>query len=76
MIPYYYKTDELPFAVLGMSDEMPYESTVYGQMTEEMVQTFEAAFEKRVKSAVEEFEAAKAKGVVGTEGKEYIVKIL
>ncbi len=53
--PLYFKSEEVPFAIAGMSDEMPYESTVYGQMTEEMVKVFEAAFEKRVKSAVEEF---------------------
>ncbi len=28
----YFKTEEVPFAIAGMSDEMPYESTVYGQM--------------------------------------------
>ena len=36
--PYYYKTKELPFSVLGMSDEMPYESTRYCDMTEEMTE--------------------------------------
>ena len=25
----YFHTEELPFAIAGMSDEMPYESTVY-----------------------------------------------
>lgn len=54
--PLYFKSDEVPFAIAGMSDEMPYESTVYGQMTEEMVQMFETAFAKRIKSAVEDFE--------------------
>ncbi len=54
--PLYFKSEEVPFAIAGMSDEMPYESTVYGQMTEKMVGVFEAAFEKRVRSAVEEFQ--------------------
>lgn len=54
--PLYFKTEEVPFAIAGMSDEMPYESTVYGQMTSEMVKIFETAFVKRVKSAVEEFQ--------------------
>ena len=53
--PLYFKSDELPFAIAGMSDEMPYESTVYGQMTEEMVQIFENAFVKRIRSAVDDF---------------------
>ncbi len=54
--PLYFKTEEVPFAIAGMSDEMPYESTVYGQMTAEMAETFETAFEKRIKSAVDEFQ--------------------
>ena len=54
--PLYFKTEEVPFAIAGMSDEMPYESTVYGQMTSEMVKIFETAFVKRVKSAVEDFQ--------------------
>ena len=29
--PVYFQTEELPFPIPGMSDEMPYESTVYGQ---------------------------------------------
>ena len=53
--PLYFKSEEVPFAIAGMSDEMPYQSTVYGQMTESMVQTFETAFKKRVRSAVEDF---------------------
>lgn len=53
--PLYFKSYEVPFAIAGMSDEMPYESTVYGQMTEQMVEIFENAFVRRVKSAVEDF---------------------
>lgn len=53
--PVYFKTEELPFPIAGMSDEMPYESTVYGQMTEEMVCRFERAFRKAVNNAAEEF---------------------
>lgn len=53
--PLYFKTEEVPFAIAGMSDEMPYESTVYGQMTLEMVECFEKAFKKKIKQAVEEF---------------------
>lgn len=55
LYPLYFKSEELPFAIAGMSDEMPYESTVYGQMTSAMVEVFEQAFVRRLKSAVEEF---------------------
>ena len=54
--PLYFKTEEVPFAIAGMSDEMPYESTVYGQMTPEMVELFETAFKKKIKEAVETFQ--------------------
>ena len=53
--PLYFKTNNLPFAIAGMSDEMPYESTVYGQMTPEMVDTFECEFRRKIKEAVEDF---------------------
>lgn len=55
LYPLYFKSKELPFAIAGMSDEMPYESTVYGQMTSEMVEVFEQAFTRRLRSAVEAF---------------------
>lgn len=54
--PVYFKTKQLPFPIPGMSDEMPYENTVYGQMTEEMLQQFQIAFEQKVKEAVDEFD--------------------
>ncbi len=53
--PVYFKTEELPFPIAGMSDEMPYESTVYGQMTEEMTGRFERAFRKAVRNAAADF---------------------
>lgn len=53
--PVYFKTEKLPFPIAGMSDEMPYESTVYGQMTEEMVDQFERAFRKAVRAAAADF---------------------
>lgn len=54
--PVYYRTDEVPFAILGMSDEMPYESTVYMEMTEDMVEVFRTAAMKQIRKAVKEFE--------------------
>lgn len=53
--PVYFKTEKLPFPIAGMSDEMPYESTVYGQMTEEMVSRFEEAFREAVRDAAADF---------------------
>lgn len=53
--PVYYKTDEVPFPVCGMSDEMPYESTRYCDMTPDMTEQLFAAFRKRIHAAVEEF---------------------
>lgn len=51
----YFHTEELPFAIAGMSDEMPYESTVYRTMTEEMTKRFMAAFRKKIKEAIATF---------------------
>ena len=45
----YFHTEDLPFAIAGMSDEMPYESTVYRTMTETMTEKFMSAFRKRIK---------------------------
>lgn len=54
-IPVYFKTEELPYPIAGMSDEMPYESTRYRDMTEEMGQQFEEVFGEAVKSTVSGF---------------------
>lgn len=35
--PVEFKSDQIPFPIAGMSDIMPYESTVYSEMTEEMI---------------------------------------
>lgn len=53
--PVHFKTEELPFPIAGMSDEMPYESTIYGQMTEEMVERFKVSFASAIRKAAEEF---------------------
>lgn len=53
--PVYYKTEKLSFPVCGMSDEMPYESTRYCDMTEEMTIQFHNTFGQKVKEVVEEF---------------------
>ena len=56
LFPVYYKTEALPFPICGMSDEMPYESTRYCDMTEEMTGQFHRAFSQALKTAVEEFQ--------------------
>ena len=53
--PVYYQSAALPFPVCGMSDEMPYESTVYRAMDGEMVGCFECAFADALRAAVEDF---------------------
>ena len=53
--PVYYKTESLPFPIAGMSDEMPYESTIYSRMTEDMVDVFKSVFLEKTREAVECF---------------------
>lgn len=53
--PTYFRTQELPFAIAGMSDEMPYESTVYSQMSEEQVERFLQVYEERIRKVLDEF---------------------
>lgn len=55
IFPVRYQTEELPFPVCGMSDEMPYESTRYCDMTETMTEQLRRAFEHQVRNAVESF---------------------
>ena len=56
VFPVYYKTDSLPFPICGMSDEMPYESTRYCDMTEEMTGQLRDAFRQALETAVGEFQ--------------------
>lgn len=53
--PVKFKTEELPFPIVGMSDVMPYENTLYSSMTEEMIETWKEAFRKRLEKAKEDF---------------------
>ena len=52
--PVYFNSEELPFNILGMSDEMPYESTRYCDMTDEMEEKYKKAFLKVIDKAVDE----------------------
>ena len=54
--PVYFESEELPFSIVGMSDEMPYPSTRYCDMTAEMVVQFRDAFLKVLRPIVEEFQ--------------------
>lgn len=54
--PVEFMSEELPFHVCGMSDEMPYASTRYRDLTPRMADQFEAAFKARITRAVREFE--------------------
>lgn len=53
--PVLFETKSLPFPVVGMSDEMPYPSTRYCDLTETMVRQFRETFTETVTRAVEEF---------------------
>ena len=53
--PVYYESEELPYPVLGMSDEMPYISTRYKDLTKEMLEQFERAFSKKLEEVMSVF---------------------
>ena len=46
---------DLDFPIVGMSDIMPYNNTLYKDMTEEMVNSWEKAFREKLLKAKEEF---------------------
>ena len=54
--PVYFLSEKLPYAIAGMSDEMPYKSTRYCDMTEEMTGQFREAFLEQAGRAVRELE--------------------
>ena len=53
--PVLFESEELNFPVVGMSDVMPYDSTKYSDLDEEMYTKYEKAFKEVIKKAVEEF---------------------
>ncbi len=55
VFPVYYQSKDVPFAVCGMSDEMPYPSTRYCDINERMTQQLFRAFRKAIVEAVEVF---------------------
>lgn len=54
--PVHFRTRELPFPITGMSDEMPYDSTRYSDMTDDMTEQFVNAFRKVIRKVMKEFE--------------------
>ena len=54
--PVYYNSPKLPFPVCGMSDEMPYESTRYRDLSEAMTRQLMTAFRHTLTQAVGEFQ--------------------
>lgn len=54
--PVQFETDALPFPIVGMSDVMPYPSTRYRDLTEEMLESWEMAFRKKLVQAAEVFQ--------------------
>ncbi|KMZ55211.1 glycosyltransferase family 4 protein [Dorea sp. D27] len=53
--PVCFSSERLPFHIAGMSDEMPYRSTRYCDMTDDMAEQFRKAFLEVVDRAAEEF---------------------
>lgn len=54
--PVYFESKKLPWPIAGMSDEMPYRSTRYRDMTEEMAEAFRKSFLEVITQAVEELD--------------------
>lgn len=54
--PVYFCEEGLPYPIVGMSDEMPYISTKYCEMSPEMVEQFRSSFMSAIERAVEELQ--------------------
>ena len=54
--PVCFCSERLPYDIVGMSDEMPYKSTRYCDMTPEMVEQFRASFFEVISPLVEQFQ--------------------
>lgn len=54
-----FESEKLPFCVVGMSDQMPYESTKFYEMDEVMKNSYFIEFEKEIKNAIEIFKPTK-----------------
>ena len=54
--PINFKSKEIPFPIVGMSDVMPYENTLYSAMTDEMLEIWIRSFKERLIRIKEEFQ--------------------
>lgn len=54
--PVEFKSEKLNFPIVGMSDEMPYDSTKYSDMTHDMIEDWTNEFTKQLKKAKKEFQ--------------------
>ncbi|MDO4400801.1 MAG: glycosyltransferase [Coriobacteriia bacterium] len=54
--PVRFQTQELPFPVVGMSDEMPYRATRYRDLTPDMLERFYAAFDAALDEVLAQFQ--------------------
>lgn len=53
--PVEFNTEKIGFNIVGMSDVMPYESTKYSELTDDMYNIWKENFENEVKKAINEF---------------------
>lgn len=53
--PVEFKNEELNFPIVGMSNVMPYDNTLYSQMSEEMFQAWIGSFRKKLEEVKREF---------------------
>ena len=53
--PVYFETEQLPFPIVGMSDEMPYRSLKYSQLNETRYEQFGTVFTAVLRKTVESF---------------------
>ncbi|MEW6281749.1 MAG: glycosyltransferase family 4 protein, partial [Candidatus Eremiobacterota bacterium] len=54
--PVLFERPELPFAVVGMSDVMPYPSRTWSSLTEAEIDAYERAFTRQLDNALREFQ--------------------
>lgn len=47
--PVEFKSEKLNFPIVGMSDQMPYDSTKYSDMTHDMIEDWTSEFTKQLK---------------------------
>lgn len=53
--PVVFNSESIPFPILGMSDNMPYESMKYSSMSKDMMKKWEVEFKRVAKDAIEKF---------------------